>query len=257
MSVASSQSQLPTAKRPSAAKLEVQYVKLNAVRPSDRNARQHSRKKIRQLANTVRALRVLSPIIVDESFEILAGHARYEAAKLLGLTEVPTIQVDHLSEPEKRAYRLADNRFSERASWDHELLAIEIKDLMDLDFEIELTGFETADVDIILDDEASATEEIIPPVAIGPAITQLGDIFELGPHRLICGDSRDPTTYQSLLRGEKAELVVADAPYNVKIEGNVSGLGKVQHGDFVAGAGELTYEQFVLFLTDSVRFARQ
>jgi DNA modification methylase len=247
MSIVSSHAEPPTTKRPAAAKLQVQYVKLNALRPSARNARRHSRKKIRQLAGTIQALRVISPIIVDEHFEILAGHARYDAAKLLGLPEVPIIQVGHLSVAEKRAYRLADNRYSERASWDADLLAIEVKDLIDLDFEIELTGFETADVDIILDDEASDTEEIIPDVATGPPITKLGDIFELGQHRLICADSREPTTYQSLLHGEKAELVVADAPYNVEIEGNVSGLGKVQHSNFLDGCG-LTYEQFVQFL---------
>jgi hypothetical protein len=175
------------------ARLKVDYVSIEQPRPSLKNARLHSRKKVRQLARSIAALKVISPIIVDEDFEILAGHARLEAARLLGLSEVPIIRVSHLSEPEKRAYRLADNRFSENATWDNDLLSIEIRELIDLEFDIELTGFETADIDIILAEEgAEAADENIPAPTGGPAITRVGDVFHLGNHRLICGDARDP-----------------------------------------------------------------
>jgi ParB-like chromosome segregation protein Spo0J len=165
MSILLNRRPLASRKSASAARLEVQYFKLGKIRPSDRNARRHAPKKIKQLADTIQTLRVISPIIVDEKFEILAGHARYEAAKLLGLAEVPIIEINFLSDTEKRAYRLADNRYSERASWDNDLLAMEVKDLINLDFEIELTGFETADVDIILNGDTTNAEEIVPPIA--------------------------------------------------------------------------------------------
>ena len=232
-----------------AMKLRVDYVPIHRLRPSSRNARLHSRKKVRQLAQSMAALKVISPIIADENFEILAGHARLESAKLLGLGEVPVIQIKHLSEAEKRAYRLADNRFSEKATWDSELLSIEIRELIDLEFDIELTGFETADVDIILRDEGSADDDLdIPAVSPGPSVARVGDLFQLGDHRLICGDARDPSVYKDLMAGEKAQLVVADPPYNVSIEGHVSGLGKTHHRDFTMGSGEFSFEQFVLFL---------
>jgi hypothetical protein len=249
MSTLRSSNQTSAARISPSAKLQVQYVSLRAIRPSARNARKHSRKKIKQLAETIEALKVISPIIVDETFEILAGHARLEAARLLGLTEVPIIRVAHLSAPEKRAYRLADNRFSEKATWDNELLSVEVRELMDLEFDIELTGFETADIDIILDEgDSEASDDNIPAPAQGPATARVGDVFHLGKHRLICGDARDPAVYKALMGSEKAQLVVADAPYNVKIDGHVSGLGKVRHADFMVGSGEFSHEQFVLFL---------
>jgi ParB-like chromosome segregation protein Spo0J len=124
-------------------KLKVDYVSPDLLRPSPRNARLHSRKKIRQLSQSINALKVIAPILVDEDFEILAGHARWAAAKLLGLREIPVVQIKHLSEAEKRAYRLADNRFSEKATWDNELLSVEIKELIAAEIEIELTGFDT------------------------------------------------------------------------------------------------------------------
>lgn len=231
------------------AKLKVDYVSISRLRPSPKNARVHSRKKIRQLARTIAALKVISPILVDEHFEILAGHARLEAVELLGLNEVPVIQIKYLSSAEKRAYRLADNRFSEKATWNNELLSVEIRELIDLEFEIELTGFDTADTDIILSDEGSEdADEAVPAVSSTPPITRIGDVFQLGDHRLICGDARDPAAYKDLMEGEKARLVVADAPYNVKIDGHVSGLGKIQHADFKVGSGEFSPAQFVLFL---------
>ena len=230
-------------------KLKVDYVSPDLLRPSPRNARLHSRKKIRQLSQSIQALKVIAPILVDEDFEILAGHARWAAANLLGLREIPVVQVKHLSDAEKRAYRLADNRFSEKATWDNELLSIEIKDLIASEIEIELTGFDTADIDIILtssdDDEA---DDDIPVPAPGPAVSRVGDLFQLGEHRLICGDARDPTVYKTLMTGEKARMVMADPPYNLKIEGHVSGLGRIQHSNFQMATGELTDEEFSIFL---------
>jgi DNA modification methylase len=230
-------------------KLKVDYVSPDLLRPSPRNARLHSSKKIRQLSQSIKALKVIAPILVDEDFEILAGHARCAAAKLLGLREVPVVQIKHLSNAEKRAYRLADNRFSEKATWDNELLSIEIKELIATEIEIELTGFDTADIDIILDSsDVDEADDDIPVPAPGPAITRVGYLFQLGEHRLICGDARDPTAYKTLMAGEKARMVMADPPYNLKIEGHVSGLGRVRHLDFTVGSGEFTFEQFVLFL---------
>jgi DNA modification methylase len=230
-------------------KLTVDYVSPDLLQPSPRNARVHSRKKIRQLAQSIKALKVIAPILVDEDFEILAGHARLAAANLLGLREIPVVQIKHLSEAEKRAYRLADNRFTEKATWDNELLSIEIKELIATEIEIELTGFDTADIDIFLtsSDDNDADDDI-PVPAPGPAATRVGDLFQLGEHRLICGDARDPTAYKTLMTGERARMVMADPPYNLKIEGHVSGLGRIQHSNFRMATGELTDEEFSIFL---------
>ena len=190
-------------------KLRVDYVSPDLLRPSPRNARLHSRKKIRQLSQSIKALKVIAPILVDEDFEILAGHARWAAAKFLGLREIPVVQIKYLSDAEKRAYRLADNRFSEKATWDNELLSIEIKELIATEIEIELTGFDTADIGIILtspDDNEPDNDIPIPPP--GPAVTRIGDLYQLGKHRVICGDARDPTAYKTLMAGDRAGLVV-------------------------------------------------
>ena len=173
-----------------------------------------------------------NPVLIDDGKQIIAGHGRVEAAKLLGIDAVPTCQLSHLSEADKRAYILADNKLAEKAGWDKELLAIELQGLIDLDVEIELTGFDMPEIDVILEDAREANgapsgpEDTVPKCSPGPAVTQTGDLWVLGNHRLLCGDARDQTAYDRLLEGAKAEFVFTDPPYNVAIDGHVCGLGR-------------------------------
>jgi DNA modification methylase len=191
---------------------------------------------------------------VDDAKQIIAGHGRVEAAILLGLEAVPTCRLSHLSEAEKRAYILADNKLAEKAGWDKELLATELQGLIELDVEVELTGFETAEIDFILEEarEASASpngpEDAAPDPSSGPAVTQPGDLWLLGSHRLICGDARDQAAYDALLEGTKADFIFTDPPYNVAIDGHVSGLGRVRHREFAMASGEMTEAEFKAFL---------
>ena len=228
---------------------------ISDLRPYQRNARTHSRRQINKIAASIERFGFVNPVLIDESGQIIAGHGRVAAAKLPGWTEVPVLEIEHLSEAEKRAYILADNRLAEDAGWDKEMLAIELQGLIDLDFTIELTGFETAEVDIILEEAAEAEapdrniEDEVPPMPeAGPTVTQAGDLWQLGRHRLLCGDATHADSYGRLLGEGKAAMIFTDPPYNVPIAGHVSGLGKHQHREFAMASGEMTTEAFTEFL---------
>ncbi len=184
--------------------------------------------------------------------DFLIVQIRFEAAKLLNMKTVPTVRLSHLSEAEKKAYILADNRLAEKAGWDNEVLAIELQGLVDLGFDVLLTGFEPAEVDIIIEgigDESEQPENLVPEETSGPAVSRLGDVWMLGKHILVCGDSTNGATYKLLMDDEKAEFVFTDPPYNVKIDGNVSGLGRVKHREFAMASGEMSESQFTDFLS--------
>jgi len=218
--------------------------------PRPRNPRTHSRKQIEQIAASIRRFGFLSPILIDGDDGIIAGHGRVEGAKLLGLTHVPAMRVDHLSQAEIRAYVIADNKLAENAGWDTELLALELKELaLEIDLDVNITGFETAEVDLLLLDGEEEDDPPISPInrAEDP-ISQLGDLWEIGPHRLLCGDALDTASYERLLGSNRAQCVFTDPPYNVPIEGHVSGRGRVHHDEFVMASGEMSPEQFTLFL---------
>ena len=224
------------------------------LRPHARNARTHSPKQIAEIAASIKAFGFNNPVLIDKDNGIVAGHGRVEAAKLLGLATVPTIRLEHLSDAQKRAYILADNKLAEKAGWDREILAIELQNLMEieLDFDISATGFEMPEIDVLIEGlegkpaKADPADEV--PVVEGPAVTRLGDIWQIGPHRLICGDATEIETYTRLLAGETAQLVFTDPPYNVKIDGHVSGLGAFRHREFAMASGEMTEAEFTTFL---------
>jgi ParB-like nuclease domain len=215
--------------------LKVSYQNVEALKPYAGNARTHSDKQIAQIAASIRNFGFNNPVLVDADNRIVAGHGRVEAAKRLGLTSVPTIRLDHLSDAERRAYVIADNRLAELAGWDREILKIELQGLaaLDLDFDVEITGFDTAELDLLLDDRVEASKpdpaDEIPPVASGPSITRPGDLWLMGEHRLLCGDARDTVAVQRLMDQETARMVFTDPPYNVKIDGHVGGAGKIKH----------------------------
>jgi len=235
-------------------KIEVDQLPVANLRPYPRNARTHSQKQIAQIAASIRTFGFNNPVLIDEDGVIIAGHGRVAAAISLGIETVPVIRLDHMSEAQKCAYILADNKLAEKAGWDKEILAIELQNLIqiDLDFDISITGFEMPEIDVLISaSEAPPAKDDpldhVPAVAEVP-VTRLGDVWQIGPHRLICGNSLDSATYARLLNGERAQMVFTDPPYNVPIDGHVSGLGAIQHREFAMASGEMSEAEFTAFL---------
>ena len=203
-------------------------VNIDRLVPYTRNARTHSKDQILQLRASLREFGFVNPVIVDKDLNIIAGHGRVLAAKEEGISEVPCVFVEHLTEPQKRAYILADNRLALNAGWDEELLSIEIAELQGADFNVSLIGFSDAELNKLMsgiedvkDDDFDVDAELK-----NPAITKLGDLWLLGNHRVVCGDSTVPDTYSLLMDGRQANLVVTDPPYNVNYEGSA---GKIRN----------------------------
>ena len=233
--------------------MKAEDISIDSLKPYARNSRVHSRKQLRQIANSIKKFGFVNPILTDDNYQIIAGHGRYEAAKQLGMETVPAIRLSHLSPVEVRAYVIADNRLAEKAGWDRETLRTELQGLIALDFEVEITGFEAPEIDFMLDEareaaDESAAEDSVPARAEGPAVARAGDVWVLGKHRLVCGDAQEQRSYELLLAGQKAAFVVADAPYNVRIANFVSGNGRVVHGEFKMASGEMSEHEFIRFL---------
>ncbi len=208
-------------------KLAMKELPVGSLKPYAGNARTHSPKQIAQIAASIKAFGFNNPVLIDKDGGIIAGHGRVEAAKKLGLATVPCVRLEHLSEAQKRAYILADNKLAEKAGWDPEILKIELQHLtsLDLDFDITITGFEMAEIDVLLSETVPETNpaDAVPAVESGAVVTGVGDVWQIGRHRLICGDATHAATYARLLDGERAQLVFTDPPYNVKIDGHEPG----------------------------------
>jgi len=234
---------------------DIEYHAPYSLTPYPRNARIHSKKQIRQIADSINQFGFTNPILIDSQNMILAGHGRLAAAKLLGMDRVPCVRIEGMTPEQKRAYVLADNKLALNAGWDEEILALELKGLLeiDLDFDIGLTGFSIPEIDSLIEgltpEEAGSPEdEWLPGIVAGPAVSRDGDIWELGPHRLICGNALLPEICDALMDGQKAQMVFTDPPYNVPIDGHVGGSGVIKHREFAMASGEMTPEQFTAFL---------
>lgn len=232
----------------------ISILPVTELKPYENNAKLHPQKQLQQIASCIHEVGFINPIIIDEDKVIIAGHGRYEAAKLLGLTEVPTISVHHLSKAQVKAYRLADNQLTMNSGYDYGMLKIDLRELssLDINFDLEITGFETAEIDTIIEEEIPEEDEELYDDAPAPffdekPVTQLGDIWQLGKHLLICGDSTKAATYAALMGDLKAQAIITDPPYNVKIDGHVCGRGKIKHREFVMGSG-MTEQEFIDFL---------
>jgi len=229
---------------------------ISELEPYTLNARRHPRAQLEKLAASIREFGFLIPILVDREDRIIAGHARVEAARLLGLAEVPTIAIRHLCNGQIRAFRIADNRLAELAQWDEQTLAIELKALseLDLSFDVEITGFELAEIDILIEraeagGELDEADEIPELDEVTPPVSEVGDLWLLVEHRLLCADALRPESYERLLEGKTARMVFTDPPYNVRINGHVGGAGKIKHAEFVMASGEMSEGEFTTFLT--------
>jgi DNA modification methylase len=232
--------------------LKVLYKDPKKLKGSPFNARTHSEKQIIQIQRSIKKFGFTNPILIDEDDRIIAGHGRHAAAIAMGLDRVPTITLHGLDETHRRALALADNQLALNAGWNTQMVAAELKFLLNpkIDFDVSVTGFETVEIDNLTADSATSDlpDDDCPPLSNDKAISRLGDIWVLGSHRLVCGDATDANTYVALLGKDRVRMAFLDAPYNVKIGGNVSGLGRKRHREFVQGSGELSADAFTKFL---------
>jgi DNA modification methylase len=234
--------------------LRIETLPVSTLKPYARNPRTHSKSQVRQIADSIREFGWTNPVLVDDANGVIAGHGRLEAARLLGLGVVPVIRLSAMTEAQKRAYVIADNRLAENAGWDRGLLALELQGVMEIDpiFDIALTGFEMGEIDVLIGEQVGDADreaaERLPDISSAPPITKLGDLWALGRHRLLCGDATRPESFAQLLDGEQAQMVFTDPPYNVPIDGHVCGLGAVKHAEFAMASGEMSEAEFTGFL---------
>jgi DNA modification methylase len=235
-----------------AAPLAVVYRPVGSLLPDPRNARTHPRRQVEQIAASIREFGFTNPILIDPDGTIIAGHGRLLAARTLGMTEVPTIVLTGLSDAQKRALRLADNKIALGAGWDLDLLKLELGELagMDVDLDLSLTGFSSGEIDVILKGAADPEDEVIPAVPATPR-TRPGDIWMLGEHRIGCGDGRDLGFLRAVV-GEDTRVDAAflDPPYNVRINGHANAKGR--HREFAMASGEMSAQAFRAFLADTL-----
>jgi DNA modification methylase len=241
---------------PSNNRLVIAYRSCRDLKPS-RNCRVHTHRQVRQIARSIKEFGFNVPILTDSEGNIIAGHGRWEASLAMGWTEVPTICIEHLSTHQKLAFMIADNKLTENSQWNDRLLAEQLRELSlaDIDFEIETTGFEIAEIDLrigslsVQDNVESDPADELPISLAGPAVTQPGDLWLAGRHKILCGNSVDHVSFAALMQLELAAIMFADPPYNVRIQGHVSGLGKITHREFAMASGEMDEENFVRFLS--------
>ena len=243
---------------------QIEYTDPNILKPFSSNAPTHSKKQVKQIARSIERFGFNTPVLIDTTGTIIAGHGRLEAAKLLKLETIPTIRLAHLSETERRAYIIADNKLAQSATWNADLLAAEVQYLLDAEFDIELTGFQMAELDVFLEELSERSgnqpepEDHVPAVdPATPIVSRAGDRWTLGNHVVVCGDARNPATYAALLGDDRVDLVFTDPPYNVPIDGHVCGLGRAQHREFAMASGEMTPAQFEEFLQSMLRRAQE
>lgn len=235
---------------------KIEMLSIASLKPWKNNARTHSKKQIKQIAESISTFGFTNPVLIDAENSILAGHGRVEAAKVLELEAVPCIRLEHMTAAQKRAYVIADNKLALNAGWDDELLTQELQALMDIDLEFDplITGFSISEVENLVDnlvpiEDGDPKDDDQSQLLDGDPICKPGDLYQLGPHRLYCGDALDEETVASLLDGDKARMVFTDPPYNVPIDGHVGGSGKIKHREFGMASGEMSPNEFTTFLT--------
>jgi len=233
----------------------IKLVSAETLKPNPRNARTHSKKQIRQIAKSIETYGFTVPVLIDEAAMIIAGHGRLEAARLLGLREVPVILIDGLNEARKRALVIADNKIAENAGWDRERLALELPELSEIlieeGLEVSITGFEPVEIDQILSDfeeDASDPADTLEDEWLSAAVASIrGDLWHLGHHRLLCGDARGKNDLDNLMAEHCASMAFLDPPYNVRIK-DIVGRGRIKHEEFAMASGEMSRTDFVQFL---------
>jgi len=241
--------------------ISIVYRPIEQLTPNPANPRVHSKKQIRQIAESIRVFGFNVPVLVDRHGNVVCGHGRLLACRELGITEVPTLRLDHLTPAQARAFMIADNRLTEIATWDDRLLAEQLQDLSisGLDFSLETTGFEMGEIDLriaSLEDLPAQDDDpadVLPEVVAGPPVSKLGDVWVLGRHRVLCRSALDLQAFTALMGEERATMVFTDPPYNVPIDGHASGLGGIHHRPFPMASGEMDKAEFTAFLVQACR----
>src|SRR5439155_9082286 len=236
--------------------LKIVYRRIDTLQPDPANPRQHSKKQIGQIAESIKVFGFIVPILIDRNGKIIAGHGRALAARALGMTEVPTVCLDHLTSAEAGAFMIADNKLTVNATWDDRLLAQQLKDLslLGLDFSLEITGFETGEIDLLIDALGGTPApgddpaDVLPEAPPGPPVTKIGDLWLVGRNRLLCSTALDTGAFTALMGWERADMAFIDPPYNVRIDGHATGLGAIRHRSFPMASGEMDQAEFTAFL---------
>jgi len=239
-----------------ASRMQIAYRPIAELKLDPKNPRSHSPRQVRQIARSIETFGFNVPVLIDAAGKIVAGHGRVMACQQLGWSQVPTIRLDHLTEAQARAFMIADNRLTENSVWDDRLLAEQLEALatMDLDFSLEVTGFEIGEIDLRIEQLSSSTQEgnaradRLPEPVKGPSVTRPGDLWLLNEHRVLCASALEQSAYASLMKNRRARMVFTDPPFNVRIAGNVSGSGAIQHREFAMASGELSEDEFRRFL---------
>jgi DNA modification methylase len=237
-------------------KLSMTFVRIEDLKLDPRNPRVHPEKQIQQLVQSFREFGFIQPILVDHHNQVISGHGRVFAAQTAGLHEIPTIRVEHLTEEQRLAFMIADNKLTENSTWDKKLLGEQLKILSEaeIDFSLEVIGFDVGEMDVLIEGLNSAADgecdpaDAVPGSEALPQVTRAGDLWQLGRNRIFCGNSLEPASYSILMEKHHAAVVFTDPPYNVPIAGHATGLGAIQHSDFRMAAGEMTEGEFTDFL---------
>jgi DNA modification methylase len=241
--------------------LRISYRPLDELRPAPNAVRRHPKRQIKQIARGIENHGFLVPVIIYGDGVIAAGHARVEAARLLGMQQVPVVHVDHLTDEQMRMFAIADNKLAEGGIWDLDALRIEFAEIAMAAPEInqDSSGFHIAERDIIFGRhrENELTDFDAAPASLaGPAVARVGDVFSLGRHTLVCGDATDPAVIAAAVGDRQVRTMLSDLPYNVKIAGNVSGRGSSKHQDFELASGEMSRVEFTSFLSRALEASR-
>jgi DNA modification methylase len=236
--------------------MTLDHLQIASLKPDPHNARLHPKRQVQQLAKSIRTFGFNCPVLIDREHNVVAGHGRLLAAQFLGWTEVPTLRLDHLTPAQVRAYRIADNRLTDCSTWDDQLLAEQLQELAlaDLDFDLTAIGFELPEIDLRIQSLSLAEAEPTVDATLldKVAVTRRGDVWQLGEHRLACGDALDADVLAAVMGGQRAHMVFSDPPYNVPVSGHVMGKGKIKHAEFAMASGEMSADQFTAFLTDAI-----
>jgi DNA modification methylase len=237
--------------------LSIEYRAPGDLTLNAKNPRLHSPEQIGRIAASIEAFGFVVPVLVDGEDRVIAGHGRILAAQAFAMPEIPTIRLEHLTPDQARALMIADNRLTDTSDWDERLLAeqLQLLSAAELDFDLEAIGFDLPEIDLRIQSlEGSAPDEAEPenvdlPDPLATPVSKPGDLWQLGPHRLLCGNALASDDYERLMAGQSARVVFADPPYNVPIAGHVSGKGAIRHREFAMASGEMDEAAFTQFLS--------
>ena len=239
--------------------LTIQNIEIIRIQNYKNNPKLHNRAQVAKIRESIREFGFINPVLLDENLEIIAGHGRVAAARDIGMTEIPAIILSHLTDAQKRAYRIADNKLTEIGKWSIEALNLEFMELakLDLDFDLNITGFETAEIDLILDGGgvSDPKNDLVPALTDDDRRCKRGDIWRFGRHIIACADALNAESYAAIMGKDKAQMVLTDAPYNVKVK-NIGSMGKIKHDEFAMASGEMTPTEFTEFLGTFMRHAK-